>query len=91
MEKVIVKDLQGIYDVFQDLANELELVGWKYGARPKIGEKFCVIDRVKHPDAGKAVLDFFITTEDILVLAGPNGEQYLIEENCVEIIEEKVI
>jgi hypothetical protein len=89
MEKVIVKDMQGIYDLYQDFANELGLVGWKYGARPEIGKEYCVIERVKHPDAGKKVckhLDYYITTEDILVLAGPDGEQFLIEENCTEVI-----
>jgi hypothetical protein len=87
-ETVVVKSLSGIYDVFQDFANELKLEGFRYGARPIIGEAYEVTKRVKHPDAGKKVCGMVFTTEDILVLTGSNGEQFMIEEGCTETIGE---
>ena len=84
VETVVVKSLRGIYDTWRDFAIKLKLEGFRYGVRPIIGEAYEVINRVKHPDAGKKFLGMVVTTEDILILAGPSGEQFMIEERCVE-------
>jgi hypothetical protein len=89
MEKVTVKNSKLTFDQYWELAEEkLGLTGWKYGYLPEDGEEYKVIGREKHLKAGEWSIikrDYF-TTEDILVIEGRDGDQYLIPESATKSI-----
>ena len=83
MEKVIVTDYRKTFNLMWEVAEkQMGLTGFRYEFFPEEGREYNVIDRIKHPKAGKPcyLTQDVYTTNDILAIEDDEGHLYLIDE-----------